>query len=320
MRIAITGACGFVGPYVVDALIRLLGRNIEILATSKDGEQHAGLGSLLPLDVTDGPAVAAFIAATKPTHVVHLAGITAVAASNADPDTAWKVNLNGTLNLARAILQHCPTCWLLNIGSGLIYGESANLGHLLDETTLLAPTDEYSASKAAADLALGALVRRGLKCIRLRPFNHSGPGQSEDFVVPSFAMQIARIEAGLGPAVIRVGRLDAERDFLDVRDVAHAYALAVAKSASLPPGVPINVASGVPRRIADILQALLGQSTRSIEIAIDPARMRPTETPRFVGSAEKAKSLLDWMPRYPFERTLTDVLSHSRRAVSGQPH
>ncbi|HZT04135.1 MAG TPA: GDP-mannose 4,6-dehydratase [Steroidobacteraceae bacterium] len=319
MRIAITGARGFVGPYVAKALTRLSGVHAEIIATAKEGGQHPMLGSVLPLDVTDGAAVAALIRDARPSHVVHLAGIAAVAESNADPDTTWRVHLHGTLNLARAILRHCPACWLLNIGSGLVYGESAKSGLPLDETTLLAPTDEYSASKAAADLALGAFAPRGLKCVRLRPFNHSGPGQSEAFVIPSFAMQIARIEAGLAPPVIRVGHLDSERDFLDVRDVADAYALVIAKSESIAAGTALNIASRVPRRIGDILKALLELSTKKITIVSDQTRMRSTDTPRFIGSAERAKALLGWSPRFKFDDTLADVLRHCRCLVSDEP-
>src|SRR6185369_16815868 len=106
------------------------------------------------------------------------------AAAHADPDNTWRVNVHGTLSLARAILRRAPDCWLINVGSGLIYGESAISAGPLDETANLAPIDEYTANKAAADLALGAMARNGLKCIRLRPFNHTGPGQSEAFVVP----------------------------------------------------------------------------------------------------------------------------------------
>ena len=116
-------------------------------------------------------------------------------------------------------MDKAPDCWLLNAGSGLVYGESAKPGLPLDESALLAPIDEYAVTKAAADLALGALARRGLKCIRFRPFNHTGAGQAGAFVIPAFAMQIAQIEAGLAEPVIHVGNLDAERDFLDVRDV-----------------------------------------------------------------------------------------------------
>ena len=189
------------------------------------------------------------------------------------------MHLHGTLNLAREILRRAPDCWLIHVGSGLVYGESAKAGRALDENALLAPIDEYSATKAAADLALGALSRARLKCIRLRPFNHIGPGQSEAFVVPAFAMQIARIEAGLAPPVIRVGNLDAQRDFLDVRDVANAYALVMKNLERMGSGTVLNIASGIPRRISDILASLVGKVASRFPSSKIPCDSAPATFP-----------------------------------------
>ena len=199
MQVLITGARGFVGPYVSEALRSVCGGDITVVATSKVGGPHPVLDQIETLDVTDKVAVQDAIARHRPTHVVHLAGFAAPSAADADPQNTWRVHVQGTLNVASAILDRAPECWLVHVGSGLVYGESAKSGLPLDENTLLAPIDDYGVTKAAADLALGALSRRGLKCIRLRPFNHTGPGQTEAFVVPAFAMQIARIEAGLAP-------------------------------------------------------------------------------------------------------------------------
>jgi GDP-4-dehydro-6-deoxy-D-mannose reductase len=232
------------------------------------------------------------------------------------PEEAWRVNLHGTLNLAHVLLKRAPDCWLIHVRSGLVYGESAKAGRALDENALLAPLDEYSASKAAADLALGPLIRSGLKCIRLRPFNHTGPGQSEAFVVPAFGMQIARIEARLAPPIIRVGNLDARRDFLDVRDVANAYALVMKNMERLESGTVLNIASGVPRRISEILEGLIARSRAKITVEHDPMRQRPGDLPIIVGDAGRARSLLDWRPEHLFEDTLTAVLNNCRaRAV-----
>jgi GDP-4-dehydro-6-deoxy-D-mannose reductase len=254
----------------------------------------------------------------NPSHVIHLAGIAAPSAARLDPQMAWRVHVQGALNLCRAILDAAPDCWLLHVGSGLVYGETAKSGEPLDEQSLLAPTDEYSVTKAAADLALGAEVRRGLKCIRLRPFNHTGAGQSDAFVVPAFAKQIARIEAGLEPPVMRVGNLDAERDFLDVRDVANAYALAVTNSPKVSSGLILNIASGVPRRIENILQQVLQQSSVTITVERDPARLRPSDLPRIAGSADLARRLLGWEPEHVLEDTIHNVLNDWRRQVAGE--
>jgi GDP-4-dehydro-6-deoxy-D-mannose reductase len=316
VRVLMTGANGFVGPYVERALRRACGAKIEIVATSKAGGLHPQLGKMEALDITDAAAVNAIIARNDPTHVLHLAAIAAVGTASTDPGTACAVHVGGTLNLAQALLDHAPRCWLLNVGSGLIYGETAKSGRLLDENVVPAPVDDYGVTKAAADLALGALVRRGLNVIRLRPFNHTGAGQTEAFVIPAFAMQIARIEVGQSKPVLRVGNLDAERDFLDVRDVARAYALTVQRTDSLEPGLILNVASGIPRRIGDLLLKLLAQSTVPITIEPDPERMRQSDLPRILGDATRARELLGWSPEYTLDDTLHAVLDDCRRSVA----
>lgn len=315
-RVLITGARGFVGPHLAESLRRVLGPNVMIVATAKDAGEHPAFGFVEALDVTDPPAVAGALHRHAPTHIIHLAGIAAPTVASADPDAAWRVNVQGARNLGLGVLQNAPDCWLLHVGSGMVYGETAKLGDPLGEGALLAPMDEYSATKAAADLALGAMVRRGLKCVRLRPFNHTGPGQTDAFVVPAFAKQIAMIEAGRMPPVIRVGNLDAERDFLDVRDIANCYALAVRDSRSLEPGVIFNVASGIPRRIADILHCLLASSRVRIAAEQDQDRLRPSDLPRIVGEARRVRTSLGWSPEHDFEGTLGSVLDDWRTKVA----
>jgi GDP-4-dehydro-6-deoxy-D-mannose reductase len=150
----------------------------------------------------------------------------------------------------------------------------------------------------------------------MRPFNHIGVGQSDAFVIPAFATQVARIEAGLAPAVVRVGNLDSERDFLDVRDIANAYALAVPGSASLARDVIFNVASGVPRRIGDILTWLLHQSKVPIAVERDRNRVRPNDLPRIIGDASRIREALEWEPEHNLEETLAEILDDCRHRVS----
>jgi GDP-4-dehydro-6-deoxy-D-mannose reductase len=314
-RVLITGAGGFVGPHLVNALRRFCGRDLAVLATTKTGGVLPELGRLESLDICDVEAASGAIAGWRPTHVVNLAGIAATAAAAADPEAAWDVHLRGSRNLARAILSTAPDCWLLHVGSGLVYGASAKSGVPVDEDTVLAPVDEYAATKAAADIALGALVRRGLKCVRFRPFNHAGCGQTEDFVIPAFAMQIARIEVGLGPPLVRVGNLDAERDMLDVADVTEAYALAVSARDSLVSGEIFNIASGRPQRISDILNQLLSFSRETITIQRDPARDRPSDLPSIVGDSKRIRAKLGWAPRHNFGDTLRGILDDCRARV-----
>lgn len=314
MRVLITGASGFVGRHLVDRLQRA--GITTLLLTAKYAVDHPRLGRIEALDVTDRDAVDAAIGAFKPQHVVHLAGIAAPAVASADPQAAWRVHLNGTLNLAASILALDPGCALLAIGSGLIYGATANDTLMLSEGSLLAPLDDYAVTKAAADLALGALAHKGLKCIRFRPFNHTGPSQDEAFVVPSFAMQIARIEAGRQQPVIRVGNLDAIRDMLDVRDVVDAYVLGVMRAASVPAGAILNISSGVGYRVGDVLERLLRLGKTKIEIELDPARLRPSDLPRVVGDSTLAHSVLGWHPKYTLDDTLAAVLDDCRKRVT----
>jgi GDP-4-dehydro-6-deoxy-D-mannose reductase len=316
MKILVTGGAGFVGGYLVTALRQEFGDDVAICLTSRSGEVSSSDLPVEPLDVTDAGAVTSAIRRFGPSHIVHLAGLAAVPAASANANIAWQVHLFGTLNLANAILECAPDCTLVFISSGQVYGSTARHGQLLTEQALLAPTNEYALTKAAADLALGSLAERGLRCVRLRPFNHTGPGQSEEFVIPSFAMQIARIEAKRQPPVIRVGNLEAERDFLDVRDVTAAYARVIACSATLPPGVIFNIASGLPCRIGDILDRLIKISGSKIAIEQDTSRLRAVDTPRFVGDSERARRALDWRPHYEFDETLRQILTSARIKVS----
>ena len=314
MRILITGASGFVGSHLVPELAQMLGKDAVIFPTARRAGQIHGMGAL-PLDVTDETAVDRSISDLAPTHVIHLAGVSSPVHASVDVMGAWRINVIGSLNVAHAILRRAPQCWLIFAGSGLVYGDTAKSGKPLDEGALLAPDSEYPATKAAADLALGALAGRGLRSIRLRLFNHTGPGQAEAFVVPGFAAQIARIEAGRQPPVIRVGNLEAARDFLDVRDVTRAYALAILKSAALDPGLVLNIASGVPRTIRSVLDALLRLSSMPIAVEPDPSRMRPSDTPVYVGNAEAARRRLEWVPKHPFSDTLASVLADWRNKL-----
>jgi GDP-4-dehydro-6-deoxy-D-mannose reductase len=312
MKILITGGAGFVGSYLIDSLRQEFGDQVEICLTSKSGEISSSNLPVDPLDVTDETAVTSAIRRFTPSHIVHLAGLAAIPAASANAAVAWQIHLFGTLNLAHAILKQAPNCTLLFVGSGQVYGSTGRLGQPLTEKAVLAPINDYALTKAAADLAIGSLAERGLRCVRLRPFNHTGPGQSEQFAIPNFAMQIARIEAKQQPPVIHVGNLEAERDFLDVRDVTAAYARVVARSSDLDPGVIFNIASGIPRRIGDILECLIKISGTKIAIKQDASRLRTVDAPRFVGDSERARRALDWAPQFDFEETLRQILAAAR--------
>jgi GDP-4-dehydro-6-deoxy-D-mannose reductase len=304
--ILVTGAGGFVGQHLLPYLQASFPAT-KIVGTGLTPGMHE------VLDITNRDAVEGVISRFQPDFCVHLAGIAAVGTARADPRRAWDVNLHGTLNLADAISAVAPHCRLIFISSADCYGTSFKPGLPLDETALLAPINLYGATKAAAELALGAMAGEGLRLLRLRPFNHTGPGQTEDFVIPAFASQIARIEAGLAPPEIAVGALDPERDFLDIRDVCNAYKMCIEKFDYIPNNLVINIASGRAVKIATLVDTLLGMAKCQILVRQDQSRLRPVDIPRTIGNPSAARLLLEWEPHLKIEQTLESVLYYARR-------
>ncbi len=303
-RVLVTGSTGFVGRHLLPRL-----------STAFPSAEITGAS----FDLCDQAAIQSAIRAAPPDACVHLAAIAAIPAAQADPNLAWQVNLQGTLALARTLMEAAPSCTLVYISTADSYGASFRSGRPVTETTVLAPMNTYAATKAAADLALGALVSEGLSLIRIRPFNHTGPGQSAAFVVASFARQIARIEAGLQKPQIHVGSLEPQRDFLDVRDVCRAYTLCLAKARSIPSGTILNIASGTCLPISDVLAALMALSGIKAEIVTDPARMRRSDIPLACADPSAARDLLQWQPEIAWTTTLQDILQDWRRRVRSQP-
>ena len=297
-RILVTGSGGFVGAHLLPALA------------------HAYPGAAITeatADVTDRDAVMDEIATVAPDAVIHLAAIAAITAARQDPARAWHVNLHGTLHVASAVLAHAPGATLLFASTADLYGATFRSGVPIDETAMLAPLNTYAATKAAADLALGVMAAEGLRAIRMRPFNHTGPGQTDAFVVAAFARQVARIAAGLQPPVLQVGDLSPLRDFLDVRDVCAAYAQVLA--ADLTPGAILNVASGQSRRIGDVLRDLLHAAGVTADIQTDPARLRPSDIPIAAGDAGRLRAL-GWAPAVPWAQTVADTLAYWRHKIA----
>jgi len=301
--ILVTGASGFVGRHLMPALAAAFPH--AILATPS-------------IDIQDPQQVEDAVRAASPDVCVHLAAVSAIATARQDPDHAWKVNFHGTMHLAWALSQHAPDCQMLFVSTADAYGASFKAGKPLDEHAPLAPLNVYAHTKAAADFALGGMAGQGLRVIRLRAFNHTGPGQTADFVVPAFACQIARISAGLQPPVLEVGNLNTWRDFLDVRDVCNAYVACIARRDHLAPGTILNVASGEPRRIGDMLMALAALAGVKLEIKPDPSRIRDTDIRLACGNASRARDQLGWVPAIPWTKTLQDVLEDWHGRISAE--
>jgi GDP-4-dehydro-6-deoxy-D-mannose reductase len=305
-RILITGASGFVGGHLIPQLTKTFPEAELALCRARKGG----------LDMADAGGVRRVIEEARPDACVHLAAVSTLSAARSNPSRTWQVNLHGTLALADSILRVVPDCVLLYVSSAEVYGGSFRAGTMLDEHALLSPMNVYAATKAAADLALGALVTKGLRVVRLRPFNHTGPRQSLDFVIPAFARQVALIAAGRQSPRIRVGSLDTQRDFLDVRDVCSAYVSCLQLSDVLASGTIFNIASGFPRSIGDILSQLLNIAGISPILKTDASLVRPIELPITWGDPTNAHSALSWSPRIPWEQTLRDTLDDWQARVN----
>lgn len=302
-RILLLGAGGFVGRHLRRALEERGDSFAEVLSTSLHGCLTEGVQQL---DILDAENIASVLTEFRPSHVVNLVGLSSPSAADRNAELAWALHVRAPEALGRLLIKLVPNCWLLNVGSGLVYGGSANQ-QPTPEDRLLSPRGPYAVSKAAGDLAIGSLVDEGLKCLLLRPFNHTGPGQSEDFVVPAFASQLARVAHSLQPPVLTVGNLQTERDFLDVRDVVQAYVSLVQSSNRMISGSVYNISSGAAVSMNEILHTLIEISGLDVKIRIDPMRKRKSEVPCLVGDSSRLRLDTDWRPSVPLARTLYDT-------------
>ncbi len=309
-RLLVTGATGFVGPHLIAALRQNFGSALEIVSASPQGEALDGASSA-KLDLTDPGSARALVEAVRPDACLHLAGVSHISHALKNPLDTWTVNLMGALALAEALQACVPDAPLVHVSSGEVYGLTANAGRRLTEDSPLAPANLYSVTKASADLALGEMALRGLRVVRLRPFNHTGPGQSADFVVPHIAKQVAAAERA-GGGELAIGALDHARDFLDVSDVCAAYIATLRRFDRLPNGIALNIASETERSIGSILTEITGLSHTPIVVRHEPQRLRLNDVARVRADAQRARSLLGWEPLVPWSQTLESVLAYWR--------
>ncbi len=298
MRIWVNGASGFVGSWLVPRL---------------EAAGHAVVAVDREVDVVDAAAVSESIADAQPDAIVHLAAVASVAASIGKPEATARVNTLGALHVLRATAQHAPGARVLLVGSGEVYGAASDES-AFDEGARLLPSSPYARSKAAADLLGASFGGRGLDVIRARPFNHTGPGQSDAFVASSFARQLAEIEAGRRAPELHVGNLASVRDFLDVADVVDAYERLLDRAV---PAAPYNIASGIGVAIGALLEQLLANSTARPVIREDPGRWRPANTA--VGNSDRLRRTTGWKPSRPLAGTLERLLRDWRERIRTSP-
>ncbi len=263
------------------------------------------------VDLLDRGAVGVVVRQVQPQWVFHLAALSSPTASWDDPAGTIATNAGLQANLLAALVKQNPMPRVVVVGSGDEYGRPPGRARRLDEATPLRPLTPYGVSKVTQDLlALQYHLSHGLPAIRMRPFNHAGPRQAPHFAIASFAQQIARIELGKQPPILKVGNLEARRDFTDVRDIARAYLLAAERG---KPGEVYNIGSGTAPRLRELVALLLTMTPANITLEVDPTRKHPAEADVYICDASRFTRLTGWRPRIGLERTLRDTLDDWRR-------
>jgi GDP-4-dehydro-6-deoxy-D-mannose reductase len=291
VRALVTGAGGFVGPYLLDHL-------------RASGDEVGGTD--LEVDITDPASIRRALEEARPEVVYHLAALSHVGTSWDAPVDVFRVNVEGTLNVLLAALEAGVQRVLL-IGSAEEYGIVPAERMPITEDEQLRPVTPYGASKAAAEMAASHVYRgRDLEVVAVRAFNHLGPGQSDALVAPAIARQVAEAEAEEGgDGVVRTGDLTPKRDFTDVRDVVRAYRLLVEHG---EPGEAYNVCTGRAVAVQEVADHLVSLARRPLRLELDPSRLRPVEVPVHWGDNTKLRKATGWEPEIPLDQALADIL------------
>jgi GDP-4-dehydro-6-deoxy-D-mannose reductase len=289
----VTGGAGFAGRHLLD----LLGPGV--VAPGRE-----------ELDLLNGAAVRSAVADAAPARVFHLAALASVGRSWRAPREVLIENVSMAVNLLEAVRLEAPQAAVVLVSSGEVYGPPERLP--VDESASLRPQNPYAVSKVGCDLLGGQYAdAHGLRVVRVRPFNHAGPGQSDEYVVGTLTRQVAEAEAaGAREAIVRTGNPDSARDFTDVRDVVRAYVAA----AGLEPGA-YNVCSGATATVRDLVELVSAAARIPVRHEVDPERVRAHDVPEVRGSAERLRSATGWTPAIPLEQTVADALAAWRERM-----
>ena len=319
MRALITGITGFAGSHLAEYLLAEH-PDVEVFGTCRwrsrmDNIEHLRKKvKLLEADLRDSTSMVNALDRSRPDFIFHLAAQSFVPSSWTAPNETLNTNIAGQTNLFEAIraLRIDPVVQLAC--SSEEYGLVLPHEVPIKETNPLRPLSPYAVSKVAQDyLGYQYFQSYGLKAIRTRGFNHTGPRRGQVFVTSNFCSQVAAIELGLQEPVIRVGNIEAIRDFTDVRDMVRAYWLAVNHG---KPGEVYNIATGHGIRISELLDRIIALADVEVKIEVDPERLRPSDVEILIGDSAKFRADTGWEPRIPFEQTLRDLLDYWRRTMA----
>lgn len=322
----ITGITGFVGSHLAEYLLDHADVNVHGLTRWRSPRDHIkGIENQITLhsgDLLDLPSLTRIIDDVRPAYIFHLAAQSYVPFSFDVPISTLETNCIGTANLLEAVLHvrnnpkprynaYDPVIHICS--SSEVYGQVSEDDVPITEDCPFKPASPYAVSKVCEDmLGWQYFTSWGIKTIRSRMFTHTGPRRGEVFVVSTFAKQIAEIEAGLKPGVVKVGNLDSVRTFADARDTVRAYWLMVNKC---KPGDVYNIGGNVTMTVGEMLNKLIDMANIDIEIEVDPNRLRPSDVTLQIPCIDKFKAETGWEPEIPFEQTLRDTLDYWRERV-----
>ena len=314
MRVLITGATGFAGHHLC-SYCSALGHEVHGLV--RPGREAALAPGVVAhaADLRAAASVAGVIERAAPDRVIHLAGASSVGRSFAEPVATWEINLGGTIGLLEALRLTAPQTRALIVTSGEIHGRVPVEDLPVTADTPLRPISPYGASKAAADLAAGQYrAAYGLPVLRVRAFNHVGPGQDARFVLPNVARQIARAERdGLPGVEVTVGNIETRRDFIDVRDMVRAYWLLLERG---DPDVVYLACGGRSMPVRRLIEGLAPLARIPVTFRSDAALRRDGEQPDLYGSPARLRADTGWSPEIPIDTTLADTLDWWRACVA----